>query len=1256
MPSSRVTSETAAAAAAAAADERVELDSTNPPVPIEAVTTDECVALKVRLEGKNVNALLDSGAGPSVIDMGTLEILGLCGTVSECEDNLVNASGDSMDIAGVVKLSVKLPQIKPVTHEFKVLNSKTYSNVLLGRDFMKPFGTVTFDFVENSVRLGRTWLKGVRVRSKEKVRVNEKTVVPARSEQVVAVRCRDRCSLLEMDFKPKKLVVGARGVVASKARVIPSIDGKFYITVLNASEKDVVLDNRLVVGSVTEADEVVASIDPDKRDGQENVEDIQMGENLSESQKQQIKKLVSEYKDIFAENPKNPKRTVLMKHKIITGDALPVRAKTRRVPVAWENEVNRQVEQMLKHDIIRPSCSPWNSPLLLVKKKDNSMRFVCDFRGLNDVTKKDNYPLPHIRDVVDKMEGSVFWTTLDAASAYWSMPLDEQAKEKTAFAVPRGKYEFNVTPYGLCNAGSSYQRMMDICLSGLPSNRILAYMDDIVIFSRTFSEHISDIRKVFDRLREANISLKASKCTFAAQTVDFLGYELSSSGIRPQKKLTSSIKDFPQPSNRKEVKRFLGMAGFYRNFVKGFGDISHPLNNLTRDNVKFEWTDDCESAFCTLKLCLSSEPVLAFPRLGEEFILDVDASDVAFGGVLMQAGADGQLHPVGYFSDAVQKSQKSWAPTTKEAYAMVLAVRHWHVYLAGRHFTLNSDHNPLVYMRTQKDPRGKFARWILELEEYEYTVKYVKGVDNVKADAMSRNPSASLRQPPSQLEEKIYSVMDDGRLRAQIKAEQVNDLVINCAKDCVEKGVALGNGRLKRVQKQLRIENGILTKSGRAIIPVSMRPHVLEKVHGVAHFGVDKTYALLKDRFYWPSMYGCTKAFVEACLDCQKTKCLSSPPKAPLLPMWIPSKPMEFVAMDIAHMPTDSKGYQYFLLIGDVFSKFIQAVALKDQTASSVTEALKAHWIFLHGSPFYLLSDQGSNVDGEVVRELCDSTGIEKRRSSAYHSQGNGFAERNIRNVKEILRTVLLHRKMEQTKWRQLLPELVFALNCSESTAIKCVPYNVVFGRAPVLPIDIDFGTNRPVAGEDDVSPAEYTNEVDGVLSDMFDHVVERLQLSKIKMQKQYNKNLNFKDYAQGEKVWLKVKYYKTGENRKLSPRRNGPWTVLFKMPNGVNFRIVNDKSREEKVVHHDRLSPVKGAIIPSALPSAPVDPTTDSSDSDSDAHSGYVPSSNSSSEDDLPDEGGIEPQASRYPRRNRQQRSIPGGVSWNEVDNGLLE
>ena len=249
----------------------------------------------------------------------------------------------------------------------------------------------------------------------------------------------------------------------------------------------------------------------------------------------------------------------------------------------------------------------------------------------------------------------------------------------------------------------------------------------IVIFNSNFEDHLRDIESVFLRLRAANITLKASKCVFAAESVDFLGYHLSSEGIKPQKRLTKAIEQFHRPENRKDVWRFLGIANFYRSFIKNFGNISHPFNKLTSDNTPFVWTDECEVAFSELKRCICSDPILAFPRIGEGFVVDVDASDVAFGGVLLQMGVDSQLHPVGYFSDAVQPSQKAWAPTTKEAFALVLAVRHWAIYLIGQHFVLNSDHNPLVYLRSQKDPRGKFARWITELEEFDYQVKYLPG-------------------------------------------------------------------------------------------------------------------------------------------------------------------------------------------------------------------------------------------------------------------------------------------------------------------------------------------------------------------------------------------------------------------------------------------------------------------------------------------------------------------------------------------------
>ena len=806
------------------------------------------------MNGRNLNVVMDTGAGVSLIDYGSLEYIGLHNKIKsrKNDDGIINASGNEMDIVGVVDIPVAMRNKKPVTQEFKVLNSKSHSIILMGRDFMSKFRTVKFDFVKKKVQLGKTWIGCLHVDTKESVRVSVRTIIPARSETTISVRCKSDLSMQSVDFDPIP-IKGVPGVFVSKARVIPDVLGRFQLTVVNVNECDVNLRGRTVVGFVHQVGKTVASVSVDQKSSV--IDSINYGENLSPSELAEAKKLVKKYEQLFTENSKKPKQTHLVNHQIITGDSLPVKAKSRRMPLTWDKEVDEQVQEMLLNGIIRPSSSPWNSPIILVKKKDNTMRFVCDFRGLNNVTKKDTYPLPHIRDIIDKMQDAQYWTTLDAAGAYWSMPLNEEDKEKTAFTVPRGKYEFNVTPYGLTNAGASYQRMIDMCLSGLKFDRILAYMDDVVIFSRTFAEHMVELDAIFDKLLDANITLKASKCVIASHSVDFLGYRLSMDGIRPQSRLISAILEFKRPESRKAVRSFLGLANFYRNFIPQFADIARPLNTLTSDNVKFEWSNSCEVAFQKLKELLSSEPVLAFPRLGEPFIVDVDASDVAFGGVLMQKGRDGLLHPVGYYSDSVKPSQKDWHATTKEAFALVLAVRHWYVYLAGTEFVLNSDHNPLVTIRSQKDPRGKFSRWVLELEEFNYVVKYIPGVQNVKADALSRNGSACKKQPPSRFDDHIYSVLEDrDRFREQLHTEQEIDPVIRAARDRVSVGEKITEGRLKRVQSQLRIEDGLLTKSGRPVVPAPLRSFVTSHLHDTGHWGTEKTYALLKDRFFWSNM------------------------------------------------------------------------------------------------------------------------------------------------------------------------------------------------------------------------------------------------------------------------------------------------------------------------------------------------------------------------------------------------------------------
>ena len=465
----------------------------------------------------------------------------------------------------------------------------------------------------------------------------------------------------------------------------------------------------------------------------------------------------------------------------------------------------------------------------------------------------------------------------------------------------------------------------------------------------------------------------------------------------------------------------------------------------------------------------------------------------------------------------------------------------------------------------------------------------------------------------------------------------------------------LKNGRLKRVQQQLRIENGILLKSGRPVVPTSLRKSIVAEYHNTAHFGTDKIYSLLRQRFYWPNMFSYIQSFIANCQVCQKSKCDTAPPKAPMVPMFIPSAPMQLVSLDIAYMPKDAHGYQYILLIGDVFSKYIQVIPLKEQSAASIRDAFLRHWLFIHGTPQFLLTDQGSNVDGVLMREICDLLGIEKRRSSAYHSQGNGFAERNIRTVKDMLRAVLLHRHLPQSKWRAVVTELVFALNASHSKAIKCIPYEVVFGRSAVLPQDIMFDIVDS-ENHEQLTPAYYEQELRSTLQVVFNQVVKALELSKRQMQQHYNKHLRFHDYSAGAFAWLKVKHYKTGENRKLAPRRDGPWKIVQKLPNGVNFEIENARW-DRKVVHHDRLCPVVGSEGVEKFGrtlSRRVSQTSLLSSSDSASSGSY--SSSSDSEQELVDDGlnGEEiidnAPIRAYPRRQRTNRHFPGAIPWDSL------
>ena len=399
-----------------------------------------------------------------------------------------------------------------------------------------------------------------------------------------------------------------------------------------------------------------------------------------------------------------------------------------------------QVQQMLSSNVIRPSNSQWASPVVMVRKKDGSLRFCVDFRQLNAATVKDAHPLPRIDDLLDALHGAKWFSTLDLKSGYWQVPIAAQDKEKTAFRTSSGQlFEFNQVPFGLCNAPATFSRLMDRVLAGLHWETCLFYLDDIIVFSSTWEEHLARLREVFERLRHAKLKLGATKCTFAAKEVSYLGHRVTEEGLLPDPSLLAAIRDIPPPTTATEVRSFLGLAGYYRRYVKGFAAIAAPLFALTRKEALFHWSEDCQAAFDQLKTRLTTSPITAFPDFSQAFRLYTDASTAGLGAILAQV-REGKERIICCASRALNKAEKSYPATKLECLAIVWAVAKFRPYLMAMPFEVYTDHYALQWLKTMRTGSALLHRWSAALEEYDFTVRHRPGKIQTHVDGLSRLP------------------------------------------------------------------------------------------------------------------------------------------------------------------------------------------------------------------------------------------------------------------------------------------------------------------------------------------------------------------------------------------------------------------------------------------------------------------------------------------------------------------------------------
>ena len=813
------------------------------------------------------------------------------------------------------------------------------------------------------------------------------------------------------------------------------------------------------------------------------------------------------------------------------------------------------IQDSLAAGLIRPSSSPLGAGFFFVGKKDGSLRPCIDYRGLNNITVKNKYPLPLISSAFIPLHGASIFTKLDLRNAYHLVRIRKGDEWKTAFKTPLGHFEYSVMPFGLTNAPAVFQALVNDVLRDMLNRFVFVYLDDILIFSRSPAEHEQHVRRVLQRLLENRLFVKAEKCVFHVPSVSFLGYIIAEGQVKMDPAKVSAVAEWPAPDNRKRLQRFLGFANFYRRFIRNYSRIAAPLTALTSTSTPFSWTPEAEAAFQKLKGFFVSAPVLIQPDPELQFVVEVDASDTGVGAVLSQRSlADQKLHPCAFFSRRLTPPERNYDVGNRELLAVKLALEEWRHWLEGAElpFIVWTDHKNLSYVQTAKRLNSRQARWALFFGRFRFHLTYRPGSRNVKPDALSR----------------LHSVGDN-----------TSDPGSILPPSCLVAALTWEVESLVTQAQTLQPDPGTGPPNS-LFVPDSARSKVLQWAHSsrlTCHPGITRTLDVLRRRFWWPTMDADTRSFVSACTTCARNKSSTRPRAGLLRPLPIPGRPWSHIALDFVTGLPPSGGNTTILTVIDRFSKAAHFVALpKLPSARETADLLVLHVLRLHGIPSDIVSDRGPQFISQVWRAFCSALGATVSLSSGYHPQTNGQAERANQEMEATLRCLVSDRP---STWSSQLPWVEYAHNTLTNASTGFSPFQCSLGYQPPL-----FPSQE----------AELT--VPSVQAHMrrCRHTWRRARTALLRASGRSQRHANSRRvpaplYTPGQRVWLSAKDLPLRvESKKLAPRFVGPFEIDSVVnPCAVRLKLPASL-RVHPTFHVSLLKPVSDSPLSLPAPAPP--------------------------------------------------------------------
>ena len=1194
------------------------------------------------VNGQSVTALLDTGSMVSTMSATFSKKLGLGVQPLDHLLTVESAGGHQLSYLGYVEVNITCTDINVIDLSVIMLvlpDTKYHDKVpiLLGTNIL---GLLTDrQEIQNPV-----WHNVLAQLAKQQVmtkshsalgslKTTKPLTIPPNGRMIIKgqTRVRPVCSRMTVCLDESEASSLPKGVMIS-----PSVNylepgtatSKLSVEVVNHLQQSVTIPAKARICDLYSTDDVITLDNPDT--GAQTLLPGDKGtsfldhfnhikETLPEEKVTQVMELLQKWPDVFSQHDLDLGLTDQAVHRIRLKDDQPFKERPRPIPPMMFEEVRDHLKEMETLGVIRKSQSPYASNVVIVRKKNGALRFCLDLRHLNLLTIPDCYSLPRIDSTLDILTGSRWFSCLDLKSGYWQVPLAEEDKCKTAFTVgPLGFWECERMPFGLTNAPATFQRLMENCMGDLHLNYCLLYLDDIIIFSKTYEEHLLRLEAVFEKLKNAGLKLSPSKCQLFRKEIKYLGHIISEEGIAVDPDKISCVKDWPVPKTVTEVQRFIGFTSFYRRFVKDFAKIARPLHLVTQGGTHYqtktkhkvrypplEWGTDQQKAFDRLKQACCSTPILGFADYTKTFILHTDASTEGLGAVLHQE-VNGVKRVIAYASRGLSKSERNYPVHKLEFLALKWAVTEkFHDYLYGNEFVVNTDNNPLTYVLSSAKLDATGHRWVAQLANYRFTLKYCTGASNSVADALSRIqwPEVSTEvlhqvmnvhtdnQPivesfcygqqaiPVELEEQDFLTLGQviDWVQEQDKDPDIKAVKLRLNKKLSDSELSVQAKRLWKERNHLSIISGKLMRSRQCsgvkqwqlVLPSNYHQVALEYVHRkMGHLGRDRSLELLRERFYWVGMQKSVAHYIAQCDRCIRRKNYHAP-CAPLVNTQT-NQPMELVCMDFLKLEPSKGGIENVLVVTDHFTKYAQAYPTKNQTAHTTAKVLFDNYFVHYGFPKRLHSDQGRNFESKTIKELCQLAGIEKSRTTPYHPMGNGIAERFNSTLLNMLGTLDPDRKCD---WKSHIGSLVHAYNCTKHDSTGFSPYLLMFGRHPRIAVDLVLGRDSNGA---QTTPDRYISNLRTRLKEAYELAEANSQSSQADQKRLYDRRVRGAFLENGDRVLVRNVGLK-GTN-KIADKWSEEVYVIVSQPNPdiPVYEVKPETGRGRvKVLHRNLLLPI---------------------------------------------------------------------------------